>query len=328
MSDSILAVESLTMGFDSKDGFVEIVRDVSFSVRPGEILGIVGESGSGKSLSAYSIMGLIDPPGRISAGKIWVGETNLLDLDEESMRELRGTRIAMIFQDPMMTLNPVLRIDTQMIEAVQSHFNITRRDAIARSAAALERVGISDPYSRLRSYPHELSGGMRQRIAIAIAVLNSADVIIADEPTTALDVTIQSQILYEVQRLCAERGTSAVWISHDLGVVSSLADRVCVMYAGQIVEQGPTEDVIASPRHPYTAGLLASTPGRGTPKKPLSQIRGSMPTPGSIPSGCAFRERCDFAQERCLDAPELRGATGEDRFVRCHFPFGENGASK
>lgn len=283
-------------------------------------MGLVGESGSGKSVTGFSILGLIDPPGRIAGGQIRFRGTNLLDLDETELRRLRGREIAMIFQDPMMTLNPVLRIDTQIVEAILAHERIPHSQARQSALEALGEVGIPSPEERLRAYPHQLSGGMRQRVAIAIALINRPAVLIADEPTTALDVTIQAQILDLVQRLCRERGTALIWITHDLAVVSSLAHRLCVMYAGRIIESGPVDQVIDHPRHPYTAGLIASLPQSNRRGQPLAQIPGMTPSLLNLPSGCPFRNRCDLASEVCLDLPiETRAG---DRHWRCHHPVG------
>src|SRR5476651_260674 len=286
---ALLQVEGLRMHFFTKAGVVKAVDDVSFRVERGRILGLVGESGSGKSMTGYSILGLVDAPGRIVSGRIVLNGTDLTRLDEPSWRKLRGERIAMIFQDPMMTLNPVLRIDTQMIEAVRAHHDVSRGAALETCREALARVGIASPEERLRSYPHQFSGGMRQRVAIAIAMLNKPDLIIADEPTTALDVTVQGQILSEMQTLCRESGAGLIWITHDLSVVAGLADEVCVMYAGRIVESGPVDGVLDHPMHPYTRGLIDSVPSRNTPGQPLAQIRGMTPSAFSLDEGCAFR---------------------------------------
>ncbi|MBL8332546.1 MAG: ABC transporter ATP-binding protein, partial [Rubrivivax sp.] len=259
---ALLDVQGLCTHFFTRAGVVRAVQDVSFSLQRAQVLGLVGESGSGKSITGLSLMGLVDPPGRQVAGTLRFDGQDLGGCSAEQWRQLRGRRIAMIFQDPMATLNPVLRIDTQMVEAIQAHEPVTRAAALQRCREALVRVGIAAPEARLASYPHEFSGGMRQRVAIAIALLHRPDLIIADEPTTALDVTIQGQILYEMQRLCRESGTALIWISHDLSVVAGLADQVAVMYAGRIVEQGPTAELIERPRHPYTQGLIASVPSR------------------------------------------------------------------
>src|SRR5690606_18399827 len=261
MTIPTLQVEDLETHFPTRDGIVRAVDGVSFDVAEGEILGLVGESGSGKSITGFSILGLIDPPGRIAGGRVLFKGEDITSASPERMRSLRGSRIAMIFQDPMMTLNPVLRVDTQMIETVQAHEKVSEAAARARAVETLKAVGIAAPEERLLAYPHQLSGGMRQRIAIATALLHSPDLIIADEPTTALDVTIQGQILYEMRKLCRDTGTALIWITHDLSVVAGLADRIMVMYAGKIVETGPVATVIERPQHPYTRGLIGSVPG-------------------------------------------------------------------
>jgi peptide/nickel transport system ATP-binding protein len=284
----------------------------------GEVLGLVGESGSGKSVTGFSIMGLIDPPGQVCGGSIIYQGRDLTRLPEREMRGLRGNRIAMIFQDPMMTLNPVLRIDTQMIEAVRAHANVPRHEARARARDALGMVGIPSPEERLNAYPHQFSGGMRQRVAIAIALLHNPDLLIADEPTTALDVTIQAQILSEVQRLAEQHGTAMIWISHDLSVIAGLADRIAVMYAGRIVEAGDAAAVLDRPMHPYTAGLIGSVPSRNQRGKPLRQIPGMTPSLLNLPPGCPFRSRCDRAEADCeQDPPEI----GDAHTTRCLHPL-------
>jgi len=319
---ALLEVEGLRTHFFTKAGVVKAVDDVSFSLARGEVLGLVGESGSGKSITGYSIMGLVDPPGRVVAGSIRLDGRELTSLDDESMRQLRGNRVAMIFQDPMMTLNPVLRIDRQMTEAILAHDDVGEAAALGRARDALARVGIPSPDERLKAYPHQFSGGMRQRVAIAIALLNKPDLIIADEPTTALDVTIQGQILYEVQKLARETGTALVWITHDLSVVAGLADRVCVMYAGRIVEQGTTAQVLDTPAHPYTQGLLDSVPSRNARGARLKQIPGMTPSLIGLPPGCAFRERCSRADAECGEAPPMVVAPDDPaRGRRCHHPL-------
>ncbi|MFT5959857.1 MAG: peptide/nickel transport system ATP-binding protein [Burkholderiaceae bacterium] len=316
-----LSVSHLHTQFTTRAGIVKAVDDVSFSVMPGQIMGLVGESGSGKSMTGYSIMGLIDHPGKVSEGSILLQGRELRGIPAEAMRKIRGDRIAMIFQDPMMTLNPVLRIDTQMMEAVLAHHAVSKDTARAMSRDALARVGIPSPDERLLAYPHQFSGGMRQRVAIAIALLNKPDLIICDEPTTALDVTIQGQILYEMQKLCRESGTALIWITHDLSVVAGLADTVCVMYAGKIVESGTVAQVLDQPRHPYTHGLIASAPSRNPRGQPLRQIPGMTPSLLNLPSGCAFRERCDRASVACAESPPLEHAEG--RALRCFHPINE-----
>jgi peptide/nickel transport system ATP-binding protein len=318
MSAELLRVENLQTHFFTRAGVVKAVDGVSFPLERGRILGLVGESGSGKSVTGFSILGLVDPPGRIVGGRVVFKGRDLVGLPEHELRKLRGGRIAMIFQDPAMTLNPVLRIDTQMIEAVQAHEAVGEGEARARALAALSMVGIPAPEQRLTTYPHQLSGGMRQRVAIAVAMMNKPDLIIADEPTTALDVTIQGQILYEVQRLCRETGTALIWITHDLAVVAAIADEIAVMYAGKIVEYGAADDVLDHPRHPYTAGLLNSVPSRNRKGVPLAQIPGMTPSLLDPPPGCLFRQRCARASAICATDPALAG--GAHAF-RCHHPL-------
>ena len=320
MTEPALRVENLRTHFFTRQGVVKAVEDVSFSVEPGKILGLVGESGSGKSMTGYSIMGLIDPPGRVLAGHILLGGEDLREFSPEAMRGIRGNRIAMIFQDPMMTLNPVLRIDTQMTEAIRAHADVDRGAALERARDALERVGIPSPEERLYAYPHQFSGGMRQRVAIAIALLNRPDLIIADEPTTALDVTIQGQILFEMQKLARESGTALIWITHDLSVIAGLADDIAVMYAGRIVEQGSVDAVLDAPLHPYTHGLIASVPSRGRRGEPLRQIPGMTPSLLDLAPGCAFRERCARADSACAKDPAL-SSPAAGRQVRCFHPL-------
>ena len=315
-TNAVLAVENLATHFFTKAGVAQAVNGVSFALEAGEVLGIVGESGSGKSVTGFSILGLVDPPGRIVAGSVRLEGRELVGLPRSELRGLRGRRMSMIFQDPLMTLNPVLRIGEQMRMAIEAHERVSAAAARARCAEALTRVGIPDAARRLDAYPFQFSGGMRQRVAIAVALLHRPAVVIADEPTTALDVSIQAQILSEMRALVAESGTALLWISHDLAVVSSLADRVAVMYAGRIVETGATADVIAAPRHPYTRGLLDSLPSRAEPGAELAQIGGAPPSLLSPPAGCAFAPRCARADAACGVMPELSGA------VRCHHPLG------
>ncbi len=316
MTGTVLSVENLATHFAARSGVVKAVDGVSFSLSRGKVLGLVGESGSGKSMTGYSIMGLVDPPGRIVSGRIVLNGAELTRLTAEQWRELRGNRVAMIFQDPMMTLNPVLRIDTQMMEAITAHERVGDAEARRRCREALVKVGIPAPDERLRAYPHQFSGGMRQRVAIAIALLNKPDLIIADEPTTALDVTLQGQILFEMQKLCRESGAALIWITHDLSVVAGLADDIAVMYAGRIVEMGRAQDVLDQPLHPYTAGLLGSVPARNIKGQPLKQIPGMTPSLAALDDGCAFRARCDVAAPRCTAPQAMRAAPG-GREVRC-----------
>ena len=324
---AVLKIENLRTHFFTKAGVVKAVDDVSFSIDKGQILGLVGESGSGKSMTGYSIMGLIDPPGRMIEGRIVLNGQDVTAYSNEQWRTLRGNRVAMIFQDPMMTLNPVLRIDTQMIEAITAHEKISQAAARERCRNALSQVGIPSPDERLLAYPHQFSGGMRQRVAIAIALLNKPDLIICDEPTTALDVTIQGQILFEMQKLCRESGTALLWITHDLSVVAGLADKVAVMYAGKIVEQGTTTELLDHPLHPYSKGLLDSVPSRNVKGQPLKQIPGMTPSLLQIGAGCAFRERCARRSGECERAPALTGiSVAGGREVRCFHPHVESTA--
>ena len=314
-----LEVQDLQAHFPTRAGVVRAVDGVSFSVSRGQVLGLVGESGSGKTVTGFSIIGMIEPPGRIVGGKILFQGQDLAKLSERDMRSLRGNRIAMVFQNPMMTLNPVLRIETQMIETVQAHGRTSRVDARRRAVEALGMVGIPRPDERLSAYPHQFSGGMRQRVAIAIALLHRPDLIIADEPTTALDVTIQAQILAEVQKLAREQGTALLWITHDLSVVSGLADAVAVMYDGRIVEQGSVDAVLSRPMHPYTHGLVGSVPSRNKRGERLRQIPGMTPSLLNLPQGCAFRTRCPYADALCEQTPGIsEPATGQ--LIRCFHP--------
>jgi peptide/nickel transport system ATP-binding protein len=317
---AVLSVEDLKVHFFTRTGVVKAVDGVSFEVGRGEVLGIVGESGSGKTVTGLSLLGLIDPPGKIVEGAIRFQGEDIAGLPEPELRAIRGKQIAMIFQDPMMTLNPVLRVDTQMIEAITAHESVTHAAARARARDALIMVGIASPDERLNSYPHQFSGGMRQRVAIAIALLHRPALLIADEPTTALDVTIQSQILAEVQKLAAETGTALIWITHDLAVIAGLADRIAVMYAGRIVEQGPVDAVLAHPLHPYTHGLIGSVPSHGQRGTPLTQIPGMAPSLAHLPPGCAFAPRCSRADQACNVMPDLI-ELAPNQAARCWHPY-------
>ena len=315
-----LSVRALRTVFDLAAGPLVALDGIDLDVGQGEIVALVGESGSGKSLTGLSVAGLVPPPGRVADGEIRLGGTDLSALGREGMRRVRGRRMSMIFQDPMMTLNPVLRVGTQMRDALRAHERVSRRVARARCAEALAEVGIAAPAERLRAYPHQLSGGMRQRVAIATALLHGPELIIADEPTTALDVTIQGQILAIVQRLCRERGTALIWITHDLAVVAGIADRIAVMYAGRIVEEGPVDAVLDAPAHPYTRGLIESVPA-GRPKGVrLAQIPGRMPSLAELPEGCAFAPRCDRRSPACASRPPPR-PVGSRHAVCCVHPL-------
>lgn len=319
--EPILEVSGLKTHFFTKAGVVPAVDGVSFTIGRGELVGLVGESGSGKTVTGFSIIGLVDQPGRVVEGSIKFAGNELLTLEEAELRAIRGRRVAMIFQDPMMTLNPVLRIDTQMIETIQAHEPVSTAAARERSRQALARVGIGSPDERLAAYPHQFSGGMRQRVAIAIALLHEPELIIADEPTTALDVTIQAQILHEVQTLCSDTGMALLWITHDLAVIAGLADRLLVMYAGRIVEEGPVDQVLDHPRHPYTHGLIGSVPSQNRRGRPLAQIPGMAPSLLHLDKGCAFAPRCERANELCeAEAPPIT-IENQARRIRCHYPL-------
>jgi len=314
----ILEVRNLQTHFFTKAGVLKAVDGVSFEIGAGEIIGLVGESGSGKSITGFSILGLVDEPGRIVGGQILFKGQDLTTLAPADMQKMRGSRIAMIFQDPMMTLNPVLRIETQMIEAIQTHDSSVGKDeARQRSRDALGLVGISSPEERMRAYPHQFSGGMRQRVSIAIAMLNRPDLIIADEPTTALDVTIQGQVIHEMQKLCRKTRTALLWITHDLAVVAGISNRICVMYAGRVVEQGPNEALIGKPMHPYTNGLLGSVPSQNRRGEPLQQIEGIVPSLLNLPAGCAFENRCSNALPECRQSAPDEVTMDDQRVLRC-----------
>jgi peptide/nickel transport system ATP-binding protein len=314
---SLLDVENLWVEFPTRYGSLAALRGIGFALQAGERLGIVGESGAGKSMVAFAILNLVSPPGRITKGRVMFDGQDLAALSDEGIRRIRGNRIAMIFQDPMMTLNPVLTVGTQMIETLKAHREITEKEARGIALAKLREVQVPSPEARINAYPHELSGGLRQRVVIAIALLAEPALIIADEPTTALDVTIQAEVLGLLLALCRDHQTSLILITHDLAVVSQVTERVIVMYAGRIAEAGPTRRIIDAPRHPYTAGLIAALPQQNRPGQPLNQIPGAMPSLVAIPDGCAFAPRCPLATGVChSDVPGLRCYSG--RQVACH----------
>ena len=320
MSNPLLSVKNLEVIFPLRTGAVTAIRDVSFELNQGERIGIVGESGAGKSITAFAILNLISKPGYLSSGSIEFDGIDLADADEELMREIRGNRISMIFQDPMMTLNPVLTIGTQMEETILAHRNTSRESARKIAIEKLKAVQIPSAETRLDQYPHELSGGMRQRVVIAIALLTDPQLIVADEPTTALDVTIQAEILELLLDLCNEFDVGLILITHDLGVVSQVTQRILVMYAGRIIEQGSTSNIIERPMHPYTKGLIGALPEMTTPGEKLNQIPGVMPSLQDIPSGCSFHNRCRYIQDVCRSRlPDL--AKREERLIACHFPI-------
>jgi oligopeptide/dipeptide ABC transporter ATP-binding protein len=294
----LLLVDHLTTGFDVKGRFVPAVIDVSFHVDAGETLCLVGESGSGKSVTALSIMGLVQPPGRIDRGRIMFKGRDLCELTDREMQKIRGAEISLIFQEPMTALNPVFTIGSQIEETLRVHGRATRRTAPQKAIELLEAVSVPEPHLRVRDYPHQLSGGLRQRALIAMSLACNPALVIADEPTTALDVTIQAQILELLRSLRSKMALALLLITHDLGVVAEMADRVAVMYAGRIVEEAPVAELFADPKHPYTRGLMASIPG-GAPGTRLQAIQGSVPPLGELPSGCSFTPRCPSRFEPC-----------------------------
>ncbi|MEL6105203.1 MAG: ABC transporter ATP-binding protein [Planctomycetota bacterium] len=316
--DPLLRVDDLQVSFKTDDSRVRAVRGVSFTVDRGETIGLVGESGSGKSVTNLALMGLIPkPPGNVDGGRVLFEDSDLLMLSERRMQAVRGRRIAMIFQDPMTALNPLMTVGQQLTEMTRLHLGIGRREANHRACEMLELVGISGASKRLSDYPHQFSGGMRQRVMIAMALSCEPDLLIADEPTTALDVTIQAQILDLLRNLQERRGTSIIMITHDLGVVAEVCHRVLVMYAGQVVEQADVGPLFESPKHPYTQGLLRSLPRMDQVQSTLTAIPGQPPDLGSIPKGCAFRERCHCPQQRCGSDEPVLSQLGVHREVAC-----------
>ena len=315
--DPLLSVSHLTTVFDTPDGSVRAVDDVSFEIRAGETVGLVGESGSGKSVTALSIMRLVQPPGRIAGGSLSFKGRDLLTLDERTMRTVRGADITLIFQEPMTALNPVFRVGDQIAETLRVHGRASRREARTAAVDLLRAVRIPDAASRVNDYPHQLSGGMRQRVLIAMSLACQPSLVIADEPTTALDVTIQAEILDLLREMKSALHLSLLLITHDLGVIAETADRVAVMYAGRIVETGPVRAIFREPAHPYTRGLLASMPG-GRPGRRLLAIDGSVPLLGALPPGCAFNPRCPDRFEPCTAAPPPDYVVGPERAAKCY----------
>ena len=309
----LLSVKNLSTEFPVKKGIVKAVEDVSFDVDAGEILAIVGESGSGKSVTSLSVMGLLAEPGHVAGGSMEFEGKDLVHLSEREYRALRGNDMAMIFQEPMTSLNPVYRVGNQIVEAIRTHEKVSKAEAKDRAVDLLRKVGIPSPEARINDYPHQMSGGMRQRVMIAMALACKPRLLLADEPTTALDVTIQGQILALLGDLSRERGMGLLLITHDLGVVAEMADEVGVMYAGRIVERAPVRALFAEPRHPYTWGLIRSAPTLDTPPSAkLDAIPGTVPSPGDLPQGCPFRPRCPEAHERCFKTPPVIESAGAD----------------
>jgi len=319
----ILSVEGLVVQFPIRKGILTAVDNLSFSVAPGEVLGVVGESGAGKSITGLAVIGLLEPPGRIAAGEVRLEGRRIDNLAHEELRRIRGRRIGMVFQDPLTSLNPLYTIGRQLEETILTHLEVDRAEARRRAVGLLSEVGIPAPEGRLHHYPHQFSGGMRQRVVIALALAAEPVLVIADEPTTALDVSIQAQIIALLKRLAAERGVAIMLITHDMGVIAETAHRVAVMYAGRIVEIGPVREVIHSPQHPYTAGLMGSIPKisfSGT-KERLAQIDGAMPRLNAIPPGCAFNPRCPKRFARCLaERPALMPAGTSQAACWLHEP--------
>ena len=321
MSEDLLVVDNLKMYFHTRDGVVKAVDGVSYTLNSGETLGVVGESGSGKSVTALTIMRLVpEPPGKVEGGDVLFRGRSLLKMSDREIREIRGNKIAMVFQDPMTSLNPVYRVGRQIAEPLILHKGMSKKAAWARTVELLELVGIPHPESRVKDYPHQFSGGMRQRVMIAMALANDPDILIADEPTTALDVTIQAQILELMESLQKRTGSAIILITHDLGVVADMADNVLVMYAGRPAEYGTVDELFYRPLHPYTWGLMDSLPEYGVDEKStLCPIKGQPPSLINVPSGCPFHPRCPFAQPRCTtDVPEYRIIEGTHG-VACHF---------
>ena len=314
---AVLSVRNLRVEFELRRSVLTAIDGVSFDLAPGEVLGVVGESGAGKSVTGSAIVGLIDPPGRLAAGEILLNGERIDALSEQQMRRIRGRRIGMIFQDPLTSLNPLFAIGDQLVETIRVHLDLSERAARDKATSLLAEVGIPDPEKRFGAYPHEFSGGMRQRVVIALALCADPEVVIADEPTTALDVSIQAQIIGVIKRLCRERGTAVMLVTHDMGVIAETADRVAVMYAGRIAEIGPVSEVIEKPLHPYAAGLMGAIPSIDHDSRRLVQIPGSMPRLFAIPGGCAFHPRCSHASDICLvEQPQLIDA--DRRQVACH----------
>ncbi len=307
MRTPVLSVRHLRVEFPTRKGVLVAVDDVSFDIAEGEVLGVVGESGAGKSMTGSAVIGLIEPPGRIAGGEVRLKGQRIDNLPYEDMRRIRGRRIGMIFQDPLTSLNPLYRIGDQIIETIRTHAPVSEGEARKRAIELLTDVGIQGAEARIDAYPHQFSGGMRQRVVIALALAADPELIIADEPTTALDVSIQAQIIQLLKRLCRERGTAVMLITHDMGVIAETADRVAVMYAGRIAEIGPVRDVVQRPHHPYTKGLMGSIPTLDIDTPRLKQIPGSMPRLNAIPKGCAFHPRCPDAITRCREErPEAK----------------------
>jgi peptide/nickel transport system ATP-binding protein len=322
MTVPVLSVRNLKVEFPTRRGTLTAIDDVSFDIAPGEILGVVGESGAGKSITGTAVIGLIEPPGRIASGEVLLRGERIDNLPPEAMRKIRGKRIGMVFQDPLTSLNPLYRIGEQLIETITTHTTLSESAARKKALALLSEVGIPAPEMRIDAYPHQFSGGMRQRVVLALALAAEPELVIADEPTTALDVSVQAQIIALLKRLCRQHGAAVMLITHDMGVIAETADRVAVMYAGRIAEIGPVRDVIKSPLHPYTKGLMGSIPSLTGDSDRLTQIPGSMPRLTAIPSGCTFHPRCPRAFVPCATfRPELQDEQKSQVACWLYHPF-------
>jgi len=321
MTAPLLEVRRLRVEFPTRRGTLVALDDVSFDIAPGEILGVVGESGAGKSLTGASIIGLLDPPGRVAGGEIRFDGRRIDNLPYEAMRQIRGRHIGAIFQDPLTSLNPLYTVGRQLTETIQAHLPVNEAQARQRAIKLLQETGIPAAEARIDQYPHQFSGGMRQRVVIALALAAEPRLIVADEPTTALDVSIQAQIISLLKRLCKDHGAAVMLVTHDMGVIAETCDRVAVMYAGRIVEIGPVNDVIHSPAHPYTVGLMGSIPAMDEDRERLLQIDGSMPRLTAIPTGCAFNPRCPRVFDRCrIERPDLLDAGATRAACWLHAP--------
>ncbi|MCV6597629.1 MAG: ABC transporter ATP-binding protein [Mangrovicoccus sp.] len=321
MTPPVLALRDLVVEIPTRHGVLRPVDGVSYDIHAGEILGVVGESGAGKSMAGNAVIGLLDRPARVASGRIRLNGERIEGVSPKKMRPLRGKKIAMVFQDPLTSLNPLLPIGDQLSETILAHLPVSKREARARALAALEEVGIPAAAERLDSYPHEFSGGMRQRVVIALALCAEPDLLIADEPTTALDVSVQAQIIALLKRLCRERGMAVMLVTHDMGVIAEAADRVAVMYAGRLAELGPVAEVLRAPRHPYTHGLMGATPLAAKGQARLNQIPGAMPRLDALPQGCAFHPRCPKAGPACSFSAPTPMRMSADHSASCHFPM-------
>jgi len=317
MSDTLLSVKNLVVEFPTRRGILTAVDNVSFDLERGEVLGLVGESGAGKSITGSAVIGLIEPPGRIAAGTVHLAGQRIDNLPSEKMRRIRGDKIGMVFQDPLSSLNPLYSVAEQLVETILTHKDISKKQARDRAIELLDEVGIPAADLRIDDYPHQFSGGMRQRVVIALALCADPELIIADEPTTALDVSVQSQIVSVLKKMCSEHGASVILITHDIGVIAEVADRVAVLYSGRMAEIGPVRDVIKHPQHPYTKGLMGSIPTITQEGDRLTQIPGSMPRLTDRPPGCAFAPRCEMAMDVCRQSHPEEKDVGTAR-VACH----------